>query len=255
MSKRYAMVILLFLTMLMGVGIATAASTSEATPVVVSWAEYATYDGESIPHAYMEYRLVKVEATATIVCAQQEVDTGLDAFDAPGSDEILVPPPPPWDLEGIPCFGELEEQTRLVWRTIGEPPLYGVPLPEQEDRGDGWIAHGTVNTPDVPTAVEIASFTVQHQGQTALVEWETASEVDLIGFNLVRDGAQINDELIPAYTPGAPIGALYTLVDQHPGTQYWLEAMDANGCISHHGPAIVRYLQYIPVGFQNTTQP
>jgi hypothetical protein len=249
------MAIMLLLALPMAVGVVTAGTESEATPVALSWVQYAIYEGESRPHAYMQYRLVKVEGSTTTVCAEQEADTGVNAFDAPGMEEVPVPAPPPWDLDSIPCHGEVEEQTRLVWRTLGEPPLYGVPLPTQQDRGDGWIAHRIINVPDVPTAVEIVSFTVNHQGRTAIVEWETASELDLVGFNLIRDGAQVNDELIPSKMPGAPQGTQYTSVDADPGTVYWLEVVEAEGNTTLHGPAAVRYGLYIPMIFQNTLQP
>ena len=255
MRKRFAIAMMLSLVLSMAVGVATAGTESEATPVALSWVQYATHEGESRPHAYMEYRLVKAVGSTTTVCAEQEVDTGLDAFDAPGMDEVPVPAPPPWDLDSIPCYGEVEEQTRLVWRTLGEPPVYGVALPTQEDRGDGWIAHRIIDIVAAPTAVEIVSFSVKYQGRTCVVEWETASELDLIGFNLIRDGAKINDELIPSQTPGAPLGSQYTYLDAAPGTLYWLEVVEAEGNTTQRGPAAVRYGLYIPVVSQNTLQP
>lgn len=255
MRNRFAMALVLLLTLSLAVGVVAAGTESEATPVALSWAQYATFEGEFLPHAYMQYRLVKIVGSTTTLCAEQEADTGIDAFDAPGMDEVLVPAPPPWDLDSIPCYGEVEEQTRLVWRTLGEPPLYGIPLPDQQDRGDGWIAQRSINLPAAPTAVEIASFTIRYQGQTAVAEWQTASELDLIGFNLSRDGAQINDALIPGQMPGVPQGTHYAYVDAEPGTLYWLEVVEANGHTSRYGPATVQHLLYIPSVSQSTIQP
>lgn len=255
MRKRFAMAAILLLGLSLAVGIAAAGTESEATPVALSWAQYAVFEGESRPHAYMQYRLVKIVGSMTTVCAEQEADTGIDAFDAPGMDEVLVPAPPPWDLDNIPCFGEVEEQTRLVWRTLGEPPLYGIPLPDQQDRGDGWIAQRSISLLAAPTAVEIASFTIRYQGQTAVAEWQTASELDLIGFNLSRDGVQINHTLIPGEMPGTPQGTHYTYVDAEPGTSYWLEVVEANGYTTRYGPATVQYFLYIPSVSQGIIQP
>jgi hypothetical protein len=158
MSKGHALSMCLLLGLLLGAGVVIADMYVEATPVALSWLQYAIHEGESRPHAYIQYRLVTTVGSTPTVCAEREVDTGLDAFDAPGTDEIPVSVPPPWELESVPCHGEVEEQTRLVWRTSGEPPLYGVPLPAQQDRGEGWVAHRTINLPGTSTAVEIMSI-------------------------------------------------------------------------------------------------
>ena len=71
MSKRCAMAILLLFALLAGVGVTTAATYNEATPVALSWAQYATQEGETRPHACMQYQLVKVGSSITIECAEQ----------------------------------------------------------------------------------------------------------------------------------------------------------------------------------------
>jgi len=99
-----------------------------------------------------------------------------------------------------------------------------------------------------PTAVELASFTATPQAWTKsiLLEWETISEVDNLGFNLYRaespDGRQIrlNANLIPSQGPGSPIGFKYSFADRtaRPGRTYyyWLEAVDIYGMTASYGP-------------------
>lgn len=97
-----------------------------------------------------------------------------------------------------------------------------------------------------PTGVELSRFEAWADGAAIRVEWETASELDTLGFNLYRaesaDGpwTQLNDALIPAQMPGSPVGAVYQVVDEsvQPGITYfyWLEDVDLYGVTSLHGP-------------------
>jgi len=97
-----------------------------------------------------------------------------------------------------------------------------------------------------PTAVELASFTATPQAQSILIEWETISEIDNLGFNLYRATSptgprtKLNDSLIPSQGPGSPIGYVYSFVDRRvvPGQTYyyWLEAVDIYGMTASYGP-------------------
>ncbi|MBN1954903.1 MAG: lamin tail domain-containing protein [Anaerolineae bacterium] len=100
-----------------------------------------------------------------------------------------------------------------------------------------------------PTPVELASFTAWAYGTDVRVTWETASEVDLLGFNLYRGTAadgpyvQVNGKLIPAQNPGAPYGARYAWWDRglRLGRTYYyqLEQIDVNGNTTQYGPVAV----------------
>jgi hypothetical protein len=97
-----------------------------------------------------------------------------------------------------------------------------------------------------PTAVGLARFEAAPEGSAIRVEWETATEVDNLGFNLYRarsaDGprVQLNAGLIPAQMPGSSMGATYRFLDESIVTglmyYYWLEDMDIHGVATIHGP-------------------
>lgn len=102
-----------------------------------------------------------------------------------------------------------------------------------------------------PTAVTLADFGATATDGVVLLEWETASEVDLLGFHIYRaetpDGSQtrLNAALIPGQAPGSPVGAVYHFQDKAvsavPGTYYyWLEDVDVYGVATRHGPVSVQ---------------
>ena len=98
-----------------------------------------------------------------------------------------------------------------------------------------------------PTAIDLASFTVETNEGQAVINWETATEIDNAGFNIYRamdvDGPwqQINSGLIAA--EGDPVsGASYTFVDTPGrGTFYYrLEDIDFFGLSTEHEPALAQ---------------
>jgi len=84
--------------------------------------------------------------------------------------------------------------------------------------------------------VTLLSFTAKVEGQSVLLEWETATEVDNLGFNIYREDIhsgtkeKINPNLIPSQVPGGSEGAIYGFVDNSAifgdSYAYWLEALD-----------------------------
>ena len=91
---------------------------------------------------------------------------------------------------------------------------------------------------NAPTAVTVSSFTGSSHMGTAQLDWTTASEIGLLGFNLYRsetpDGLKhkLNANLIPAEHPGQMVGASYQFTDaveQGKRYYYWLELVKTHG--------------------------
>jgi fibronectin-binding autotransporter adhesin len=108
-----------------------------------------------------------------------------------------------------------------------------------------------------PTEVTLTSFTAQVEkqpitasGKSVILNWNTASELDTLGFNLYRatalDGARvkINATLITSRVPpGSLFGASYSYKDTVllDGTlYYWLESVDIHGGRHLTGPVLVK---------------
>jgi hypothetical protein len=97
-----------------------------------------------------------------------------------------------------------------------------------------------------PTAVDLVRFEAISDKDAIRVEWETTMEIDNVGFNLYRRGAQdgpyvkLNDLLIPAQNPGQTWGSAYAWLDEDvvPGATYYykLEDVEVEGISTFHGP-------------------
>jgi hypothetical protein len=97
-----------------------------------------------------------------------------------------------------------------------------------------------------PTAVTLSLFEAAWDGDQVRVAWETALEIDTVGFNLWRgtspNGAyeRVNDRLIPAESLGGVWGGSYEVVDAGavPGTvhYYKLEELEVGGARNWYGP-------------------
>jgi hypothetical protein len=97
-----------------------------------------------------------------------------------------------------------------------------------------------------PSAVTLASFDALWQEGSVLVTWETALEIDNVGFNLCRseslDGpyTKLNETLIPSQAPGSAFGAIYSWRDSdvQAGITYYyeLEDIEVQGASTLHGP-------------------
>lgn len=69
-----------------------------------------------------------------------------------------------------------------------------------------------------PTAADLASFTATFKRGAVHLEWQTASELDLVGFNVWRKSGthawqQLNSDLIPAQSPGVIESHTYRFSD------------------------------------------
>jgi hypothetical protein len=112
-----------------------------------------------------------------------------------------------------------------------------------------------------PTAVTLASFTATAHSESILLEWQTVSEIDTLGFNLYRSHTasggyvRLNDTLIPGQALKPLAGAAYTWLDDNvkPGVMYYYELEDLGtyGQITSYGPvwamAGLRHRLYLPL--------
>lgn len=97
-----------------------------------------------------------------------------------------------------------------------------------------------------PLAVELVRFDAAPAAAGVELSWETACEIDNLGFHLYRSveqgvlGERLNGALIPSERPGSGQGACYAFLDgtARPGVTYYytLEDVDANGGRTAHGP-------------------
>ena len=95
-------------------------------------------------------------------------------------------------------------------------------------------------------AVDLTSFTATPAAGGMVVAWESASEIDNLGYNLYRSvtpsamGERLNSELIASQAPGSATGFEYEWVDETvvAGTTYyyWLEGVSLTGSSTVHGP-------------------
>jgi hypothetical protein len=106
-------------------------------------------------------------------------------------------------------------------------------------------------TQDQTLPVELAAFTATYvDNYTAKICWTTASETDVIGFNIYRNtenvfgtSVRVNDELIPGHGTTSSLHE-YEFIDRNPvefgTTYYWLESVE-------HGPnRVYGSIKYVP---------
>lgn len=109
--------------------------------------------------------------------------------------------------------------------------------------------YGTV-TEVIGTLIELNSFTASFLDGIVYLEWETASEINNLGFNIYRGSSdteikeKINNNIIPSLGIGGTSGENYTYMDDdslNPGTYfYFLESIDIDYSPSNvHGPVEV----------------
>lgn len=102
-----------------------------------------------------------------------------------------------------------------------------------------------------PTFVSISDFRAYEEGGRTVVQWETTTEHNTLGFYLLRlnettgEYEQINRQLIPAFA-GSPRGGTYRLADDGAyagGTYtYKLTEVETRGAKTQYGPFTVQVL-------------
>jgi uncharacterized repeat protein (TIGR01451 family) len=164
---------------------------------------------------------------------------------APGGD------PPELISEAKGYRFEPDETLTVTFRvTVDDPPPAGLSeiVNTASVTSDELTEHvtDTAVEPLLTTAVRLAAFAAHPRGDDIVVTWETAMEIDNVGFHLYRARVaagpytRLNETLIPAQVPGSTFGAVYQWMDGDvaPGVAYHyrLEDLDRSGVRTFHGP-------------------
>lgn len=140
-------------------------------------------------------------------------------------------------------------------------------LSDQVGSEDSLFQAGSWEPDGSPAGLELIAFTAAGNGSDILVEWETATEMENVGFFLYRAEDEstdvwikLNDSLIPSRVqPGSAAGAVYAWRDEDvkPGRTYYylLESLDALGVTTSYGPVEVSLGDPVPVETEPVDMP
>lgn len=115
---------------------------------------------------------------------------------------------------------------------------------------EGVGAYSTFAVRDsTPLAVLLESFTAQVQPRHVLLTWMTTSELNNLGFTVLRSAKPEAEPgpltFVPSPGPGSSQGFSYTWQDYKVENGvtywYWLEDVNIAGVVTRHGPVVVRY--------------
>ena len=116
--------------------------------------------------------------------------------------------------------------------------------------GQDVSAYSTFSVRDsAPLAVLLENFTAQVQPGHVLLTWETISELNNLGFTVLRSAKPETEPrpltFVPSPAPGSSQGFSYTWQDYKVENGvtywYWLEDIDIAGVVTRHGPVVVLY--------------
>jgi len=117
----------------------------------------------------------------------------------------------------------------------------------------------TVNGPDAVTLA--GGWAYRYQNGEVWLFWETASEVNHLGFTIYHskddsffEARQVSTELIPAASPGSMAGSKYSLLDPQAPSEgyYWVEALDTLGQKEIFGPLALAAAPSAPANLKFT---
>ncbi|MEZ4714912.1 MAG: SdrD B-like domain-containing protein, partial [Caldilineaceae bacterium] len=172
--------------------------------------------------------LAQNDAVSVVVEFTGLADTGTDAANNPNNN-----PTPPDTFNVASSAGGTYDPDG----PNGLPPTQ--PLPPVEDDEPVQIIN--------PTSVMVATAGAGRSGTSVTLRWTTATEVDVVGFNVIRlvngDATQLNGELIVAEYAGQAVSGVYALVDSSPSMGelniYRLEILMADGRVEQHAPGVL----------------
>jgi Peptidase family C25/Propeptide_C25 len=183
---------------------------------------------------------------------------------------FFVPPDPPPGAGGPMCYPPPVGEGMVItdadlasynadgftinWTTNDLANMNGQ-LDDERQAEVFYVAFGPSST----TEVELSSFTAQGGDSSVSLEWQTASELDNLGFHLYRTSSEagpyerITSSLIPGLG-SSPVGGRYSYADAGltNGVRYYyqLEDVEATGRTERHGP-----VSAVPVPGGTTGEP
>ena len=107
-----------------------------------------------------------------------------------------------------------------------------------------------------PTQVKLSSFFIDYEKRGIVINWETTSELDHLGFNIYRDikdqfdrsrALKLNNELIQG---SSPYQFTDRSVDRKISYFYWLEDVSLQGIKTLHGPISANLANAIPYVYE-----
>lgn len=171
-------------------------------------------------------------------CLQiEDVDTSIGANSGTVTVVTAVPGTPPLRVEAT-SLAAGEQLLVTLFADVTDCPIGNYPNTAQAIAlGTQWVyANAQLRLDPDPASVGLVDFTATAQEGGILLAWETATEMDNLGFNLYRSTAVngdyilLNGTLIPTQVPGATFGATYTWLDDSaaPGMTYFYKVEDVN---------------------------
>ena len=177
---------------------------------------------------------------------------------APGASiSVIVTFTAKADTHNVGLPNDETENIALVHDGFADPDGIGGPLPAEPDALPTQQESEEVKI-TFPTGVMLASFGGVAQPGGVLLGWQTANEVEMVGFNVLRSEADgewvlLNEEFIFAQYGGAAQGAAYAYRDEAvaPGTRYayLLEVVKSDGGVEQYPLAAVtaQWWNWLPV--------
>jgi hypothetical protein len=153
-------------------------------------------------------------------------------------------------------LGSLTESNLRLWRLTGSTWVQVGGTPAFSTVGSNGCAQvsgittggGWTLATSAPTAVTLNYFTATKSDDHNAIAWETASELDNLGFNLWRGTSpaapdvKLNAYVIPSQAPGGTDGFAYSYDDFDIASEtvyyYWLEDVDLRGQVTRHSPVL-----------------
>ncbi|HUW08929.1 MAG TPA: C25 family cysteine peptidase, partial [Anaerolineae bacterium] len=150
--------------------------------------------------------------------------------------------------DGVETVGEATtEGKRYLWENQ-EGTKYNDLMDTFVLLGDPGLKVRMAENCEVPTAVVLADLRAQPRSDGVWVEWQTANELDILGFRLLRSEmpdagyVPVNEELIFAAVSGGANGMTYSYLDEGAaaGRNYYysLEVVQLDGQTERYGLAM-----------------